>query len=55
MPNEYRIFGPPGTGKTTYLSQQIIKAVKKYGSRRVMVASFTKTAAEELVSRDLPL
>lgn len=52
---EYRIFGPPGTGKTTFLSRQIVNAAESYGSSQVFVASFTKAAARELVGRNLPL
>jgi len=55
MPKEFRIFGCPGTGKTTNLSKKITASAKKFGSQHVMVASFTKTAAIELVGRDLPL
>ena len=52
---EHRIFGPPGTGKTTYLSRQIERAAEKYGSDKIMVASYTKTAAHELNRRNLPI
>lgn len=52
---EFRIFGPPGTGKTTYLTRQIERAVDKYGNDSIMVASFTRAAARELVSRNLPI
>ena len=52
---EHRVFGPPGTGKTTYLSRQIIKACDAYGPHRVMVASFTKAAVAELTGRNLPI
>jgi len=52
---EYRIFGPPGTGKTSYLSKQIIEAVKRYGPENILAASFTKAAAAELVRRNLPI
>jgi superfamily I DNA/RNA helicase len=52
---EIRIFGPPGTGKTTYLARQIALAAEKYGSENVIVASFTRTAAIELNSRMLPI
>ncbi len=48
---EYRIFGPPGTGKTTYLIRQIEHAVERHGADAVMVASFTRAAAHELVRR----
>jgi superfamily I DNA/RNA helicase len=53
--NEWRIFGPPGTGKTTYTSRQIKKAVDKYGPDKVLVTSFSRAAAAELCGRDLPL
>ena len=52
---EIRIFGPPGTGKTTTLSGLIASSCKEYGSEAVLVSSFTKAAARELISRDLPL
>lgn len=52
---ELRIFGPPGTGKTTYMASQISKACETYGVDRVMVASFTRAAAAEIGSRGLPI
>jgi superfamily I DNA/RNA helicase len=52
---EYRIFGPPGTGKTTFLSRQIQNAADRFGSERVLVTSFTRAAAAELVGRELPV
>jgi len=49
MINEFRIFGPPGTGKTSRLAtRDIPRAIEKYGSERVMVTSFTKAAAREI-------
>lgn len=50
----WRVVGPPGTGKTTYLSEQIDKAAAAYDGR-VLVTSFTRAAATELVRRDLAL
>ena len=52
---EFRIFGPPGCGKTTTLSRLLIEACQSYGSENVLAASFTRTAARELVRRDLPI
>ena len=49
--NGTRVFGPPGTGKTTYTSKCITEAAEKFGSENILVASFTKAAAKELVSR----
>jgi superfamily I DNA/RNA helicase len=49
------IWGPPGCGKTTYLSRQVGHAAAKYGPDRVLVTSFTRAAAAELVGRDLGL
>jgi superfamily I DNA/RNA helicase len=52
---EHRVFGAPGTGKTTFLAKQIGEAVRQFGPQAVMVCSFTKAAAQELVSRGLPI
>lgn len=49
--NEIRIFGPPGTGKTTRLTQIIAELAREHGPTTIMVASFTRTAAQELVKR----
>jgi superfamily I DNA/RNA helicase len=51
---EHRIFGPPGTGKTTTLSAWIQRAVSSFAGQ-VLVMSFTKTAAIELAGRGLPI
>jgi len=52
---EWRCFGPPGTGKTTWLSKQVKNAVQKYGSGAVLVASFTTSASAEIAGRGLPI
>ncbi len=47
--NEFRVFGPPGTGKTSRLAtRDVPRAIDKYGSDQVMVTSFTKAAAREI-------
>ena len=43
--SEYRIFGPPGTGKTTNLTRQIRRAVDRYGAESILVR--LKMAANE--------
>ncbi len=49
---EYRIFGPPGTGKSTILATKYIPdAIAKYGADAVMVTSFTRAAAAEIASK----
>ena len=52
---EYRIFGPPGAGKTTNLTRQIRRAVDRYGTESILVTSFSRGAAAELAGRDLPI
>jgi DNA helicase II / ATP-dependent DNA helicase PcrA len=49
---EYRVFGPPGTGKTTWLARQAQHATDRYGHDAVVIASFTRTAAAEIAGRD---
>lgn len=49
-----RLFGPPGTGKTTTLSRRIAESAAGY-SGLVAVTSFTRTAALELRGRELPI
>lgn len=48
---EYIYGGPPGTGKTKQLQKQVEKEVAVHGQDKVLVMSFTKAAAKELVSR----
>jgi len=52
---EYRIFGPPGCGKTTSLTRQISRAAARFGTGSILVTSFTRAAAAELGGRDLPI
>jgi DNA helicase-2/ATP-dependent DNA helicase PcrA len=49
---EFRLFGPPGCGKTTELATNYVpKAVAKFGRDKVMIVSFTKTAAHEIATK----
>ena len=50
---EYRTIGPPGCGKTTWITEQVRQACE--AQRNPMVISLTKAAASEVVQRDLPV
>jgi DNA helicase-2/ATP-dependent DNA helicase PcrA len=53
---EYRLHGPPGTGKTRALADVWVpRAADKFGASNVVICSLTKTAAAEIASRDLPI
>lgn len=52
MGNEFRMFGPPGTGKTTRLAtRDIPRACEKFGNDKIMVTSFTKAGAKEIAHK----
>lgn len=57
----YAVIGPPGTGKTTWLTSQVRAIVERFksstfeGNSPVLVSSLTKTAAAEVAGRDLPI
>jgi DNA helicase-2/ATP-dependent DNA helicase PcrA len=62
--NEFRVIGPPGCGKTTYLSSQVRARVERWceqtgqPSRQchdVLIASLTKAAASEVRGRGLDI
>jgi len=55
MTKIFRILGPPGTGKTTYLTKEIKTVTEKYGAHNVIVSSFTKAAAAELAGKNMSL
>ena len=50
---EYRVVGPPGCGKTTWLGVQVQQAVESGMS--VLISSLTKAAATEIGGRNLPI
>lgn len=58
----YIVVGPPGTGKTTFLSKQVGTIVEKFNAGMianwetpVLVCSLTKAAAAEIGGRDMPV
>jgi len=53
--HEVRVFGPPGTGKTTYLAARVQDTAKARRTDRIIVSSFTVAAAKEIAGRGLPL
>jgi DNA helicase-2/ATP-dependent DNA helicase PcrA len=55
LTNEYRLFGPPGTGKTRSVTSHAYRSVQRFGSNSVMATSFTRAAAVELAGRDVPI
>lgn len=46
-----RIFGPPGTGKTTELAKLVRSLITKHGTDCLLVSSFAVTAAKEIAGR----
>lgn len=49
---EFRIFGPPGTGKTSRLAtRDVPRAVERFGPEKVMITSFTRAAAAEIATK----
>ena len=50
---EFRVVGPPGCGKTTWLGAQVESAVTS--GMNVLVSSLTKAAATEIAGRGLPV
>ncbi len=51
MGDVFLVDGPPGCGKTRWLSHQSERAVAKHGGAAVAIASLTRTAAAEIASR----
>src|SRR3990167_6920669 len=55
MARECWMGGPPGTGKTTTLAEQVERAVSVVGAENIVLCSFTRAAARELAGRELPI
>jgi len=53
--NEFRVFGPPGTGKTDWIKHQITRAIETTSPDKIMATSFTRAAAIEMAGRNTPL
>lgn len=47
----YRVLGPPGCGKTSYLVRQAERMAEQYGTESVRVVSMTRTASREFAKR----
>jgi DNA helicase II / ATP-dependent DNA helicase PcrA len=52
---EDRVIGPPGTGKTTFLTRVIGHNAQEYGADNVIAISHTRAAAAELAGRNTPI
>lgn len=48
---EFRVFGPPGTGKTTFLVSEISRLAKRKGPDSIAICSFTRAGALEIATR----
>ncbi len=51
MKNLYQVLGPPGTGKTRFLTKRAAKGAAEYGTKGVLICSLTKAAAHEIQHR----
>lgn len=50
---EYRLHGPPGTGKTwTLATKWLPAAIKRFGAHRVAICSLTRAAASVIAGRN---
>lgn len=52
---EYRVIGPPGTGKTSWVVRQVGQWREKFGRDEILLASFTTTAAREIKRRGIDI
>lgn len=49
--SEYRIYGAPGTGKTTTLIKSVTRAIEEASKDSVIVSSFTRAATHNIIER----
>ncbi|KKK65440.1 hypothetical protein LCGC14_2974110, partial [marine sediment metagenome] len=54
-PIERRVWGPPGTGKTTSLVDAATKAAERFGDDQISICSLTNAAIREATSRSIPI
>ncbi len=52
---ESRVFGPPGCGKTHWISNKVREMADQVGGDQVSVCSMTRAAVREIVGRDIPI
>lgn len=52
---EVRVWGPPGTGKTTWIADSAARSVESFGPDQVSICSLTNAAVREVASRDIPI
>lgn len=48
---QFRVIGPPGAGKTSFLSRQCTKASDAFGASRIAVCSLTRTSAARVTEK----
>lgn len=56
----FNVFGPPGSGKTRFLTALVVEACRRVGPAKVAAITYTRAAAEELrrrvaLSLDIPV
>ena len=52
---EWRVWGPPGTGKTTWIADNAARYVDLYGPDQVSICSLTNSAVREVAGRNIPI
>lgn len=52
---EWRTWGPPGTGKTTWIAEEATRLAEEYGADQVSICSLTNAAVREAADRNIPI